>query len=415
MNRNFVRVKKCRICHSAKLYKFLDLGKQPIPNGFRKKKDLGKIEHKYELACFYCEKCGLVQLTGVVNPVIMFKNYLYAASTTKMMMNNFSSLAHEAYMSKKLNESSFVVDIGSNDGSLLTFFKSYDCKVVGVDPAENIAPLAELNGVQTEIAYFNQATAKKVREKHGLADVICATNVVAHTNDLQGLFRGIDNLLKEDGIFITEFPYLPDLLDNLEFDTIYHEHLSYFALKPWKYLVEKNGYEICDVRRLPILGGSIRLTHRRKSNKRNPSRRTVDYLLNIEDQKQLYDKNTYDLFAYKVNNLKVEFIELIDSLKKDGKKIAGYGAAAKASVLTNFFSIGRNKIDFIVDGTPFKQGLYTPGMNIPVYAEGHLQKIMPDYTIIFAWNFVNEILEKQKVYLTHGGKFVIPLPEIKII
>ena len=415
MNRKFVQVKKCRICHSSKLYKFLDLGRQPIPNGFRKKEDLGKVEHKYELACFYCEKCGLVQLTVVVNPEIMFKSYVYAASSTKTMMNNFSSLAYEACTGRKLGELSLAIDIGSNDGSLLTFFKSYDCKVVGIDPAENIAKVAELNGVPTEIAYFNDVTANKVRKKYGQADVICATNVIAHTNDLYGVFKGVNTLLKKDGTFITEFPYLPDLVEKLEFDTIYHEHLSYFALKPWKYLVEKNGYEICDVRRLSILGGSIRLTHRRKNGQRNPAKKTIEYLLNIENQKELYDKKTYDTFAGKVYGLKKDFNELINSLKKDGKRIAGYGAAAKANVLTNFFGIGRDKIDFIVDGTPFKQGLFTPGMNIPVYAEGHLQKKMPDYAIIFAWNFVNEILEKQETYLARGGKFIIPLPEIKII
>lgn len=408
-------INKCRICHSKRLYKFLDLGKQPIPNGFRKNEDLGKHEAKYELACLFCENCGLVQLSIVVDPEKMFKNYVYAASSTKMMVNNFSSLAHEACTEKKLDESSLAVDVGSNDGSLLTFFKSYDCKVVGIDPAENIAKVAELNGIPTEIAYFNDTIAKKVRKKYGRADVICATNVVAHTNDLYGVFRGVDTLLKEDGIFITEFPYLPDLIEKLEFDTIYHEHLSYFALGPWKYLVEKCGYEICDVRRLSILGGSIRLTHRRKKGQRNPAKKTIEYLLNIEKQKGLYDKKTYDIFAGKVNSLKNEFNELIDSLKKDGRRIAGYGAAAKANVLTNFFGIGSDKIDFIVDGTPFKQGLFTPGMNIPVYAEGHLQKKMPDYAIIFAWNFLDEILEKQEAYLAGGGRFIIPLPEIKII
>lgn len=387
----------------------------PIPNGFRKKEELNKKEAKYELACYYCEKCGLVQLTIIVDPEIMFKNYFYIPSTSKVRMNNFSSLAYQAFSGQNLNETSMIMDIGSNDGSLLTFFKTYDCKVVGIDPAENIAKVAEINGVPTEIVFFNSSSAKKVRKKYGQADVVTATNAIAHIDDLYGVFKGVDVLLKKDGIFITEFPYLVDLIDKLEFDTIYHEHLSYFSLKPWKYLVEKCGFEICGLRRLQIDGGSIRLTHRRKSSHRNPAKKTVEYFLNIEEQKQLNNKKTYDLFSQKVNNLKKELTELIDSLKREGNRVVGYGAPAKGNVLTNFFNIGKDKLDYIVDATPYKQGLFTPGKNIAVYAENRLLKDMPDYALILAWNFANEIMGKQESYRAKGGRFIIPLPEVKII
>jgi len=416
MNKDFRVVKKCRICKSSKLYKFLDLNKMPIPNGFRKKEDLNKREPKYELGCFFCENCGLVQLTIVVNPEIMFKNYLYFSALSKVMMNNFSSLSHEAYLAENLDENSLVCDIGSNDGSLLKFFKSYDSKIVGVDPAENIAKIAELSGIPTEVEYFNSISAKKIRKKYGLADVITATNVIAHTDNLYEVFKGVDILLKKDGIFITEFPYLVDLIDRLEFDTIYHEHLSYFSLKPWDFLVEKCGFEICDIRRLPIHGGSIRITHRRKiKNLKNPAKKTLEFLLNLEEKKGLNKKETYDEFSLKVNTLKEELLTLLKSLKKDGKKIVGYGAAAKGNVLTNFFGIDTKILDFIVDATPYKQGLFTPGMKIPVYAENRLLKKMPDYAIILAWNFANEIMEKQETFSAKGGRFIIPLPEIKII
>lgn len=415
MDKGFRTVKNCRICRSTKLYRFLDLGSMPIPNGFRKKEDLHKKETKYELACFYCENCGLSQLTVVVDPELMFKNYVYIPSTSKVMMNNFSSLAHQAFIEKKLGEKSVVFDIGSNDGSLLNFFKAYDCKVVGIDPAENIAKVAELNGVPTEVALFNSSLARKVTKKYGRADVITATNVIAHIDNLYEVFRGVDILLKKDGIFITEFPYMLDLYEKLEFDTIYHEHLSYFLLRPWKYLVDKCGFEICDVRRLQIHGGSIRITHRRKSTKRNPAKKTLDYLLGIEKQKKLDEKETYDLFRQRVIDLKGELTELIKSLKKEGNRLVGYGAAAKGNVLTNFFNIGKSELSYIVDSTPYKQGLYTPGMSIPVYAENRLQKDPPNYILILAWNFANEIMEKQESYREKGGKFIIPVPEVKII
>ncbi|OGM16560.1 hypothetical protein A2V56_00730 [Candidatus Woesebacteria bacterium RBG_19FT_COMBO_42_9] len=415
MDKDFRHVTRCRICRSTELYRFLDLGFMPVPNGFRKKEELGKKEKKYELCCCFCETCGHVQLSGVVRPQLMFTNYVYIPSTSKVMMNNFSRLAHQAYVAKSLDEFSLVLDIGSNDGSLLTFFKAYGSKVVGIDPAENISKVAELNGIPTEIGLFNLASANKVKKKYGAADVITATNVIAHIDDLYGVFRGVDTLLKKDGLFITEFPYLLDLIDKLEFDTIYHEHLSYFAISPWKFLVEKFGFEICDLERLQIHGGSIRLTHRRKSSHKNKANRIVDYFINLEEERKLNERQTYDLFSQKVIGLKKSLTELIDGLKKQGKRIVGYGAAAKGNVLTNLFNIGRDKLDYIVDSTPYKLGLYTPGMNIPIFAENRLLKDMPDYALILAWNFANEIMEKQKAYKAKGGKFIIPLPSVTII
>jgi 2-polyprenyl-3-methyl-5-hydroxy-6-metoxy-1,4-benzoquinol methylase len=415
MSKDFRVANKCRICRSTKLYKFLDLGSMPVANGFRKKEELNKKEKRYELACNFCEKCGLVQLSIVVDPDIMFKNYLYVPSTSKVMMNNFSSLAYQAFIEQGLDESSTVVDIGSNDGSLLIFFKTYDSRVVGIDPAENIAKVAELNGIPTEIALFNTSSAKRIKKKYGQADVITGTNVMAHIDDLGEVFKGIEILLKKDGIFITEFPYLVDLIEKLEFDTVYHEHLSYFSLRPWKYLVEKFGFEICGLRKLRIHGGSIRLTHRRRTSRRNPAKKALEYFLNIEEQKGLNNKKTYDLFSQKVNNLKKELTGLMDSLVKDGHRVVGYGAAAKGNVLTNFFNIGIDRLDYIVDSVPYKQGLFTPGMGIPIYAENKLQREMPDYALILAWNFANEIMEKQEAYRAKGGRFIIPIPEVKII
>jgi len=405
----------CRICHSKRLYKFLDLGSMPIPNGFLKKEQLNKREKKYDLACCFCEKCGLVQLSNVVNPELMFKNYVYIPSTAKVMMNNFSNLAYQIYQRIRLNDKSLVIDIGSNDGSLLTFFKGFGCRVLGIDPAENLAKVAELNGVPTEIKLFGTRTAKTIARKYGKADVITATNVIAHIDNLHQVFQGIIHLLSKDGLFITEFPYLLDLMTKNQFDTIYHEHLSYFSLKPWKTLVESYGFEIVGAERRQIHGGSIRLIHQRKRAKGKRSTKVVDYLISLEEERGLYNKKSYDKFAKRISNLKVGLNGLLASLKIKRKKIVGYGAAAKGNVLTNFFGIGPKLLDYIVDSTSYKQGLYTPGKHIPVYPESRLLIDMPDYALILAWNFSDEIIEKQKTFRKKGGKFIIPIPKIKIV
>lgn len=408
-------VRKCRICKSKRLYKFLDLNKMPIPNGFLPKESLKVPEKKYELACFYCENCGLVQLTTVVNPEIMFKNYVYIPSTAKVMMNNFSNLVYTVHQEMRFNKDSLVIDIGSNDGSLLTFFKSFETRVLGIDPALNLATVARMNGIPTEAVLFNRKTASSILKKHGKADVITATNVIAHIDDLHQVFQGVSTLLKKNGMFITEFPYLLDLVAKNQFDTIYHEHLSYFSLKPWKFLLEKFGFEIVKAQRLLIHGGSIRLTHKRKKKRSTSFKKTIDYLINLEKRNGLYDKTTYDIFAKNVDSLKKELTTMLKELKKKKMKIVGYGAAAKGNVLTNFFNIGTSVLDYIVDSTPFKQGLYTPGKKIPVYPENRILKDMPDYVLILAWNFADEIIEKQQKYRKKGGKFIIPIPEIKIV
>src|SRR3989344_7765548 len=240
MVKSFVKdLKKCRVCGSSKVVKFLDFGSMPIPNGYLNSKELVGLERKFELACFFCEECYLVQLTKVVNPNFMFRNYVYVSAMANVMMNNFSNLSHQIYKSQKLNSRSLVVDIGSNDGSLLAFFKNFGVKVLGIDPAKNLAKIANMRGINTESVLFNLKNAKKIAKKYGQADVICGCNVIAHIDDLHQVMKGVDSLLKKNGVFITEFPYLLDLINKSEFDTIYHEHLSYFSLKPWLRLVNE--------------------------------------------------------------------------------------------------------------------------------------------------------------------------------
>lgn len=415
MNKKVKKLTVCRICKSKKLYKFLDLGTMPIPNGFLKKEDLTKKEDKFELACFFCENCGLVQLTNVVDPNIMFKNYVYIPSTAKMMMNNFANLASHTHELKGLNEKVFVIDIGSNDGSLLAMFKSYGCKVLGIDPAENIAQVAKMNGIPTEVRLFGKKVAQIVAKKYGKCDVITATNVIAHIDDAHSVLEGVSELLSKDGIFITEFPYLLDLILKNEFDTIYHEHLSYFSLKPWINLISQYGFEIIDAKKLNIQGGSIRLIHRRKKSLKNNFQKTIDYLISMEIHHGLYDKKAYDRFSERIIELKGDVQVLLKNLKNKKKKIVGYGAAAKGNVLTNYFDLGIETLDYIADSTSYKQGLYTPGKHIPVYPEQRFLTDTPDYALILAWNFADEIIDKQKDFKRKGGHFIIPVPKVKVI
>ncbi|MDO8619154.1 MAG: class I SAM-dependent methyltransferase [Candidatus Daviesbacteria bacterium] len=415
MKKDFKNVTQCRICGSKKLYRFLDLGQMPIPNGFLPKEMLKIKEKEYELAVFLCEDCGLVQLTIVIDPNIMFKNYVYIPSTAKLMMNNFSNLAYMAYEKLKLGKKHLVVDIGSNDGSLLEFFKSFEAKVLGIDPSENITKVARMKGIPTETKLFNVTTAKYVVKKYGKADVITATNVIAHIDNLHQVFEGVSLMLNTDGLFITEFPYLLDLITKNQFDTIYHEHLSYFSLKPWRFLAEQYGFEIIDAKKLAIQGGSIRLVHRKKTKKKNPYNKTIDYLISIEERNGLFEKKAYNEFSERIMRLKKDLNKLLKDLKRKNKKIVGYGAAAKGNVLTNFFDIGTETLDYVIDSTPYKQGLYTPGKKIPVYPENRMLTDQPDYALILAWNFANEIIEKQKLYKKRGGKFIIPIPEVRIV
>lgn len=385
----------------------------PLPNEFLSKDNLNKIEPFYDLNCLFCEDCGLVQLGTVVDPELMFKNYVYIPSTARVMMNNFSSLAYQASQRLKLNKKSLVLDIGSNDGSLLTFFKRQEAKVLGIDPAENLAKVAELQGIPTIVSLFEPILAKKIVKEHGRADVITATNVVAHIDNLDALFESVEIALKKNGLFITEFPYLLDLITKTEFDTVYHEHLSYFSLKPWVKLANRFGFEIIEARRLQIHGGSIRLFHRKKT--RPQISKTVQYLISLEGSHRLYDTKRYIEFSSQVYSLRDEMTSLLASLKKKNKRIIGLGASAKGNILTNFFDIGPKTLAYIADSTSYKQGLHTPGKHILIYPEEKVLRDKPDYALILAWNFASEIMKKHEGFKKAGGKFIIPIPRVKVV
>ncbi|MBI1884566.1 MAG: class I SAM-dependent methyltransferase [Chlamydiae bacterium] len=406
-------LKKCRICASDRLYTFVSLGAMPIPNGFLSKEELGKKEPYYPLETCVCESCWLVQLSHVIPPELMFKNYLYIPSTSITMLDHFRNMAEEAIQSYRLKPGDRVMDIGSNDGSLLSFFKEQEMKVFGIDPASNLAQLARLKGIDTLDDFFTEELAKRVVPEKGHAKVITATNVVAHVNNLHDLCEGVRLLLDKEGVFICEFPYLPDLISKNEFDTIYHEHLSYFSIQPLITLFKKHNLHIINIKKTSVHGGSIRIHVAPQNSSHQPTNRVQEFIRE-EALRKINSRSLYEDFGRRVKVIKRDLINYLKKLKNQGKKIVGYGASAKGNVLLNYCNIGTNLIEYIVDSIPYKQGRYTPGTHIPIHAENKLEKDMPDYALLMAWNFAEEILRKQVKYREKGGQFIITIPYLRV-
>jgi SAM-dependent methyltransferase len=412
-NKSFEKVKYCRICGYHPLKSFLKLGPLPTPNGYLTKEDIKNSEPKYPLTIGRCINCGLVQLTEIVRPDIMFRNYKYVPSASKTMIDHFDDMANDISKKNKLSNKNLVIDIGSNDGTLLKSFKKRGVKVLGIDPAENLAKIATEDGIETLAEFFNSKVASMVRKKYGAADVITGTNVVAHIPNLHSLFEGVNILLSNNGVFVMEFPYLVDLLENTEFDTIYQEHLSYFSIKPLTFLANKHGLYISDIQKQEVHGGSIRV-FMKKGNKNTLSKPVLGFLA-LEDSKNLYSESIYNDFAEKVNIKKHQLMKLLKQLKKDKFTIIGLGASARGNILMNYFGIDKKFLNYIVDSTPYKHGLFTPGHHIPIFPESKILKDQPDYILLLAWNFKDEILKKQEEYRNRGGKFILITPEVEIV
>ena len=363
-----------------------------------------------------CSSCGLVQLNHVINAPEMFEYYLYMTSMSETMKLHCKKTAQDFVKKFHLKPTSLVIDIGDNDGTFLSYFGKKICRTIGIDPARNLKTVAKANGVENFVAYFNARTARRVLKKYGPADVIAGTNVFAHIDDLNGTFEGVTILLKKNGILVMEFPYLVDLIEKNEFDTIYHEHLSYFLAKPLELILARHGLEIFDFERFPIHGGSIRLYIQRISERPHEVSAGVVNLYKYEHDIGMYDDKTYTRFAKNIQKIPADLVATVKKLKKQNKRVIGYGASAKGNVLLNMCGFGPKDLDYIVDSTPYKQGLYTPGTHIPIVSEEYLDNDNPDYAIMFIWNFKDEVLKKQKnKFLKHGGHFIVPVPKIEII
>ena len=407
-------MKKCRVCKSKDIKLFLSLGRTPLANSFLEEDQLELPEEFYPLNVCFCESCGFVQLAEVVPPEKMFKNYIYVTSTSEEARNHYKLLVEDSMEKFKLPDNSLVVEFASNDGTLLKNFKKFKVRVLGVEPAENIAPIAEVAGIETINDFFNRKVAKKIVDSKGKASMIIGTNVFAHIDDLDEIMKSFQILLDDEGVIVIESPYLVDFFEKTEYDTIYHEHVSYLSLIPLVKFFGMYGFKIFDVKRTKIHGGSIRI-FASGINAKFKETKNLSELLLLEKNMGLDTIKPYLDFALNVQKSRVKLLELLYKLKLDSKKIIGYGAAAKGNTLLNYCNIGHDILDYIADKSPLKQGKYTPGTNIPVVHPDRILENHPDYMLILAWNFADEIMKEQYKFTERGGKFIIPIPEAKII
>lgn len=405
---------KCRICKNNNLKKFLSLGKTPLANSFLSKKELNQKEKSFPLEICFCNNCKLVQLTHVVPGELMFKNYVYVSSTTNTFKQHFNKMAEDISNTFNLSKNSLVVDIGSNDGLLLRAFQKFGARTIGIEPATNVARIAEQNGVETINDFFSENSVKKIISRRGNAGIITAANVFAHVNNLDEFIGNVKKLLKKDGIFVIEVQYFADTIEKMTFDNIYHEHLSYFTLTPLIYFFKRHGMEVFNAQRVASHGGSLRVFIKNAGSKYEIDGAVKEALV-YENKLGINDFELYKQFADKVYIAREKLVSLLKRIKREGKSIAGYGAPAKGNTLLNFCKIGTDYIGYIVDDNPLKIGLYTPGMHISVVSSEVLDEKKPDYILILAWNFAEEILSKTKKYSDAGVKFIIPLPEPVVI
>lgn len=402
----------CRICHSPEIQPVLSLGTTPLADALRQKEQLEQAESKFPLNVAFCPHCSLVQLLETVPPDVLFcQDYPYYSSFSPALLQHSRANAVDLIKSRRLNANSLVVELASNDGYLLKNFVEHGIPVLGIDPAEGPARAAEKIGVPTVCTFFGENLARELSANGKAADVIIGNNVLAHVADLHGFVEGIRILLKEDGVAVIEMPYVKDLVDHCEFDTIYHEHLCYFSVTALDRLFRMHSLFLNDVKRLSIHGGSLRIYVEKEQN----VSATVRAMLQTEAAEKVDQIDYYRDFAQRVEGIRTELQRLLQRLKQQGARIAAYGAAAKGSTLINYSDIGTELVDFVVDRNTHKQGLYMPGQHIPVLAPEALLERNPDYVLLLAWNFAEEILQQQKEYQQRGGRFIIPVPNPRVI
>jgi len=408
---------KCRICGANLEEPFLSLGKSPVANSLLTREDLHKMEPYFPLDLYVCQICWLVQLEEFEAPEKIFSSdYPYFSSYSESWLKHCKNYAEMMIERFGFDKNSFVVEVGSNDGYLLQYFKKHNIPVLGVEPAENVARAAIERGIPTDITFFNTSYAKKMREKGKLADLIIGNNVLAHNPNLHDFVEAMKIALKPNGIITMEFPHLMKLIQENQFDTIYHEHFSYFSFYAVKKLFSLHELEIFDVEEIPTHGGSLRIyaKHKEADGKLLATTKRVEELLEKEKDFGLFDLQTYSNFKRKVEATKRAFLLFLIKVKNEGKKIVGYGAPAKASTLLNYCGVRTDFIDYTVDRNPHKQGKFIPGVHIPIKHPDKIKEDRPDYVIIFPWNIKDEIMEQLKYIREWGGKFVVPIPELKV-
>ena len=404
---------QCRFCKTELKYSFCDLGKMPLSNAYLFPSDLHKKENYYPLHVFVCEKCMLVQLPEHESPENIFSDYAYFSSYSDSWLEHSEKYVEGITKKRNLNINSFVVEIASNDGYLLQFFKKKKVPCLGIEPAENVAKVAIAKNIPTITQFFGKACASNLVEKGPKADLIIANNVLAHVPDINDFVSGMKILLKRSGMITIEVPYLLELIKNKQFDTIYHEHFSYFSLIALDQIFKAHGLQIVDVEKLFSHGGSLRIFVKHLSQENARSER-FQKLLEEEKLNKLNQLEKYFLFSSSIDQIKYDLLDFLILHKKGKKKVVGYGAPAKGNTLLNYCGIKKDLLLFTVDRNPAKQNKFLPGSHIPIKSVDEIEKIKPDYILILPWNLKREIMDQLSYIRKWGGKFVVPIPQLTV-
>ena len=406
-------LRRCLVCGSQDLESFLDLGRTALANRFLRAASVHDPEPTYPLRVAFCHVCAHVQLTEAVQPDGMFRDYLYTSSGSDTLVAHLEGLSRLLVSRYALGPNDLVIDIGCNDGTLLNGFRRLGVRPLGIDPAENLATFTQSSGIARYADYFTSKTAARIVEEWGNASVIVATNTFPHIQDVHDFVEGIRIALTPGGVFVIEAHYLADLLDQTAFDTIYHEHVSYWALGPMARLFGQHGMEIVDAQRLTVHHGQLRTFVQRRGE--GTALSSVARILEEEQARGMDRIETYRDFASRALRIRDDVRSTVHRLRAAGERVAAYGASAKGNTLLSFAELGPEAIEYVVDRSPLKQGLLTPGTHIPVVAPERLRENSPGYLLLLAWNFVDEILQQQEEFRRRQGRFIIPVPALTIV
>jgi SAM-dependent methyltransferase len=403
----------CRFCNTRLEHTFIDLGLSPVSNAFLSADDLSEIEPFYPLRAFVCANCFLVQLEEFEAPEQIFSDYVYFSSYSHSWLAHAKSFADSATEQFRLGGESLVIEVASNDGYLLQYFKQSGIPILGIEPAANVADVAIERGIETISEFFGVALAEKLRADDKLGNLVIGNNVLAHVPDVNDFVAGLKIVLAEDGVLCMEFPHLLKLIEQTQFDTIYHEHFSYYSLLTVQRMFAHHGLDVFDVDELPTHGGSLRIYAQHTGGLR-PHSDAVDALLATESASGLDSLAGYENFAKQVLKVKTDLLAFLGQAKANGKSVAGYGAPAKGNTLLNYCGIDKDLIEYTVDRNPHKQGLFLPGTHLPVHAPEYIATRKPDYLLILPWNLRDEVAEQMAHIRDWGGKFAVPIPELCI-